>query len=225
MRALPTSIGLCSSLQTLDVHSCEALTSLPDSLGELTGLHTLDVSACKRLTLLPERLGELRSLSTVNVQWCDRLTIPESMRRSHTLLRLLEVASPARPDETFNLHDSPSTELAGLDAELLCADDLDKISVPSTSTISINGRQSPFGKPSPSTSPYTRSSPFGRRKSGSASPPKSPSSTDPLERRLSERRLSEDRGHSASAAVPCQQGADSGVETGTRSRCLRCSVC
>ncbi|KAL9238566.1 hypothetical protein vseg_012967 [Gypsophila vaccaria] len=62
---LPKEFQYLTSLESLDINSCENLESLPNWLDCLTSLKKLSVQKCKRMKSLPEAIGHMRSLKSL----------------------------------------------------------------------------------------------------------------------------------------------------------------
>jgi len=72
--AIPTEIGLLTSLQTLYIKGCQYLqTSIPSELGLLTALQTLDLSDNSLGGSIPSEIGRLTSLTYLSL-WDQYLT-------------------------------------------------------------------------------------------------------------------------------------------------------
>ena len=72
LTSLPESLGLLTTLQNMYL-SCGALTNLPESLGQLSALKNLTL-ICAELCCLPESFGQLKNLENVLLQSCKKLT-------------------------------------------------------------------------------------------------------------------------------------------------------
>ncbi|GLU17970.1 hypothetical protein SLE2022_342990 [Rubroshorea leprosula] len=90
LTCLPRGVGSCFSLENLSILFCNKLTSIT-SIDELSSLKCLKIMACAGLTCLPSRLGSCVSLESLDISHCQNLTsIPSidglsSLRRLHLL--------------------------------------------------------------------------------------------------------------------------------------------
>ncbi|CAD6258219.1 unnamed protein product [Miscanthus lutarioriparius] len=81
---------LCSpSLQTLEVHNCDDISSLPKSFRQLTSLTDLQILGCHDFHQLPECLGELCSLQKLGIKGLPRLSsLPQPLGHLTSLQEL-----------------------------------------------------------------------------------------------------------------------------------------
>ncbi|KAF8015886.1 hypothetical protein BT93_H1435 [Corymbia citriodora subsp. variegata] len=71
--ALPEGIQHITTLESLDVSTCENLMSLPEWIGNFSSLQNLDVTGCSNLMYLPDGISRLTSLKTFRILGCPAL--------------------------------------------------------------------------------------------------------------------------------------------------------
>ncbi|CAO2839013.1 unnamed protein product [Amaranthus hypochondriacus] len=73
--SLPKGMQSLTSLQTLDIWSCENMKSLPEWISCLSSLHSLKISICPTMKSLPEAISNLTSLKHLRIMHCPELYI------------------------------------------------------------------------------------------------------------------------------------------------------
>ncbi|XP_049409351.1 TMV resistance protein N-like isoform X3 [Solanum stenotomum] len=76
---LPSSVGLLSGINLLDLHSCKNLVRLPASVSEMRKLKILSVKGCSRLANFPENLGDLTQLEELYAGNTAIWQLPDSL--------------------------------------------------------------------------------------------------------------------------------------------------
>ncbi|GLU17929.1 hypothetical protein SLE2022_342720 [Rubroshorea leprosula] len=121
LTCLPSGVGSCFSLENLSILFCNKLTSIT-SIDELLSLKTLKIVACVGLTCLPSRLGSCNSLESLDISYCQNLTsIPKDVGRLESLTCLtISYCSGLRsiPDECLGC----LTSLKELDMGPFCSE-------------------------------------------------------------------------------------------------------
>ncbi|VVA34972.1 PREDICTED: disease resistance [Prunus dulcis] len=87
--ALPSSLGLLKSLQTLSLNGC-LLTDISDVIGSLENLEILSFRECFNMLELPREIGLLKHLRLLDITGCDSLQkIPHGLLSSLSSLEEL----------------------------------------------------------------------------------------------------------------------------------------
>ncbi|KAF4396212.1 hypothetical protein G4B88_020849 [Cannabis sativa] len=67
---LPKGIQHLTSLQQIEVHSCDSLTTIPECINNLKSLKTLTMDSCPHLTSFPEGIRSLTTLNELKIKDC-----------------------------------------------------------------------------------------------------------------------------------------------------------
>ncbi|XP_060967523.1 putative disease resistance protein RGA4 [Cannabis sativa] len=70
---LPKGIQHLTSLQQIEVHSCDSLTTIPECINNLKSLKTLTMDSCPHLTSFPEGIRSLTTLNELKIKDCPML--------------------------------------------------------------------------------------------------------------------------------------------------------